>query len=149
MSPLEKDVLLLKIRVSKELEEGILFDDDELISQLKEIEGEVNQENIAIIFYNIQNFEFLHSLNKINDLQNFINKIDYLKNNTHIQTEINYLFLEVKADSDTTENNIIFFNNYEIKKNNELRYYSLLSSIFIRYKLFNKLDELENIIKNI
>jgi len=32
MSPLEKDVLLLKIRVSKELEEGILFDDDELIS---------------------------------------------------------------------------------------------------------------------
>jgi hypothetical protein len=45
--------------------------------------------------------------------------------------------------------NPVFFNNYQIKENNNLRYYSLLSSIFIRYKLFNKLDELENIVKNI
>lgn len=149
MSLSEKDVLLLKIKVSKELENGALFDDNELISQLNEVEGEVNQENIAIIFYNIQNFEFLHSLDKINKLQNFINKIDYLKNNVHIQTEIDYLFLEVQADSDTIENNTVFFNNYQIKENNNLRYYSLLSSIFIRYKLFNKLDELENIVKNI
>jgi len=55
----------------------------------------------------------------------------------------------VQADSDTIENNTVFFNNYQIKENNNLRYYSLLSSIFIRYKLFNKLDELENIVKNI
>nr|DAU68837.1 MAG TPA: hypothetical protein [Caudoviricetes sp.] len=31
MSLSEKDVLLLKIKVSKELENGILFDDNELI----------------------------------------------------------------------------------------------------------------------
>ena len=74
---------------------------------------------------------------------------DYLKNNIQVSTAIDYLFLEIKLDSDTKENNIEFFKNYKIKENNSLRYYSLLSSIFIKYQLFNKLDELENIIKNL
>ena len=101
MSLSEKDVLLLKIKVSKELEDGTLFDDNELISQLNEISGLENQESIAIIFYNIQNFESLRTLNQINKLQDFINKIDYLKNNIQVSTSIDYLFLEVKLDSDT------------------------------------------------
>ena len=42
-----------------------------------------------------------------------------------------------------------FISDYKIKENNSLRYYSLLSSIFIKYQLFNKLDELENIVKNL
>ena len=73
----------------------------------------------------------------------------FLKNNIQVSTAIDYLFLEVKLDSDTKENNIEFFKNYKIKENNSLRYYSLLSSIFIKYQLFNKLDELESIIKNL
>ena len=149
MSLSEKDVLLLKIKVSKELEDGTLFDDNELISQLNEISDLENQETIAIIFYNIQNFEILRNLEQINKLQDFINKIDYLKNNIQVSTAVDYLFLEVKLDSDTKENNIEFFKNYKIKENNSLRYYSLLSSIFVKYQLFNKLDELENIIKNL
>ena len=148
MSLSEKDVLLLKIKVSKELENGTLFDDNELISQLKEITDIEYQETIAIIFYNIQSFESLKSLDYINELQNFINKIDYLKNNRRVSTAIDYYFLETKLDLDTKENNIEFFSNYEIKENNFLRYYTILSSIFIKYKLFNRLDEIENIIKN-
>ena len=101
MSLSEKDVLLLKIKVSKELEDGTLFDDNELILQLNEISGLENQETIAIIFYNIQNFEILRNLEQINKLQDFINKIDYLKNNIQVSTAIDYLFLEVKLDSDT------------------------------------------------
>lgn len=81
-------------------------------------------------------------------MQNFINKIDYLKNNRRVSTAIDYYFLETKLDLDTKENNIEFFSNYEIKENNFLRYYTILSSIFIKYKLFNRLDEIENIIKN-
>ena len=149
MSLSEKDVLLLKIKVSKELENGILFDDNELILQLNEISDIEYQETIAIIFYNIQNFENLRNLEQIDKLQDFINKISYLKNNTQVLTAIDYLFLEVKLDSDTKENNIEFFKYYKIKENNSLRYYSLLSSIFIKYQLFNKLDELENIVKNL
>lgn len=81
-------------------------------------------------------------------MQNFINKIDYLKNNRRVSTAIDYYFLETKLDLDTKENNIEFFSNYKIKENNFLRYYTILSSIFIKYKLFNRLDEIENIIKN-
>ena len=60
-----------------------------------------------------------------------------------------HLVSEEIVDLDTKENNIEFFKNYKIKENNSLRYYSLLSSIFIKYQLFNKLDELENIVKNL
>lgn len=147
MSLSEKDVLLLKIKVSKELEDGTLFDDNELILQLNEISDVEYQETIAVIFYNIQSFESLKSLEYINKLQDFINKIDYLKNNRRASTAIDYFFLETKLNLDTEENNIEFFNNYKIKENNSLRYYSILSSIFIKYKLFNRLDEIENIIK--
>lgn len=144
-----EEVLLLKIKVAKTLENDTLFTDEELLSQLNTLEDDEQQEAICTIFYNIENFDNLHNLNTVISLQNFIDKISYLKLNSRVQSNVDYLFLELKSDNGTIEENKEYFSKYIIRQNNNLNYYSLLISIFIRYQLFDRLDEIENIIKSL
>lgn len=49
----DEEVLLLKIKVAKALEDSTLFANEELFSQLNGLEDNEQQESICTIFYNI------------------------------------------------------------------------------------------------